>query len=273
MRLEHEEEDVMLDTADTNTETKKRDRENAMATSTLTRRLVRATTRSFVLPPRAYALRSFASESSASDASASGAAAAAAGAAAAAPPPPADAAAALRAEVEALTKKLKEAKDAQLYQLAEMENVRRIASADVRRAREYACQPMAKSLLLALDNLDSALRAAAPALEGLPAGAGAGAGAGAPLAKPFTDLVEGLRATHRIFVKVLGEHGAVQFGAVGDKFDANKFDAISLVPAAAAAGADAPQAGHVHSVLQSGYMFKDRVMRPCQCLVVEGKAK
>ena len=71
----------------------------------------------------------------------------------------------LRAEVEALTKKLKESRDAHLYQLAEMENVRRIASADVRRAREYACQPMAKSLLLALDNLDSALRAAAPALS------------------------------------------------------------------------------------------------------------
>ena len=213
-------------------------------------------------------------------------AASAAGAAAGAPappppppPPPADAAAALRAEVADLTKKLKEAKDAHLYQLAEMENVRRIASADVRRAREYACQPMAKSLLLALDNLDSALRAAAPAQALLAAGGGGGGGggggnggeAGGALAKPFGDLVEGLRATHRIFVKVLGEHGAVQFGAAGDKFDPHKFDAISLLtPAADGAG---PQAGHVHTILQSGYMFKDRVLRPCQCLVVEGKAK
>ena len=136
--------------------------------------------------------------------------------------------------------------------------------------REYACQPMAKSLLLALDNLESALRAAAPALATAESATAASGGAGG-LAKPFVDLVEGLRATHRIFVKVLGEHGTQQFGAAGDKFDPHRYDAMSLVPAAA--DGSGPQAGQVHTVLQSGYSFKDRVLRPCQCLVVEGKAK
>jgi molecular chaperone GrpE len=172
---------------------------------------------------------------------------------------------------DAARAKLKEAESGRIYQLAEMENVRRIASTDVRKAKEYACQPMAKGLLLALDNLDSALRAASPALaiaEGAGAGAGAQAEKGA-LAKPFTDLVEGLRATRRIFVKVMSEHGATQFGAVGDKFDANKFDAVVLAPPAAGGAGPAP--GHVAQVLQSGYMFKDRVLRPCQVVVVDSK--
>ena len=56
-------------------------------------------------------------------------------------------------------KKLKESIDERRYQLAEMENVRRIAAVDVRKAREYAAQPVAKGLLLALDNIESALRA------------------------------------------------------------------------------------------------------------------
>jgi molecular chaperone GrpE (heat shock protein) len=46
-----------------------------------------------------------------------------------------------------------------------MENVRRIASIDVKKAKEYACQPMLKGLLLAFDNLESAFRAAVPTVD------------------------------------------------------------------------------------------------------------
>ena len=167
----------------------------------------------------------------------------------------------LQTEVDAAKKKLKELSDERIYQLAEMENVRRIASIDVKKAKEYACQPMAKGLLLALDNLESALRAAGPSVEAVTNGKIDGGALG----KPFSDLVEGLQATERIFVKVIGEHGTTQFGKVGDKFDATKYDAMTLVPPSAGGS----QPGHVQHILQSGYLFKDRVLRPCQCIVVD----
>ena len=43
--------------------------------------------------------------------------------------------------------------------------MRRIASIDVKKAKEYACQPMLKGLLLAFDNLESAFRAAVPTVD------------------------------------------------------------------------------------------------------------
>lgn len=167
----------------------------------------------------------------------------------------------LQTEIEVTKKKVKELSDDRIYQLAEMENVRRIASIDVKKAKEYACQPMAKGLLLALDNLESALRAAGPTVDAVKNGKIDGGA----LAKPFSDLVEGLQATERIFVKVIGEHGTTKFGTVGDKFDATRYDAMSLVPPAT----DGQKPGHVQHVIQSGYNFKDRVLRPCQCFVVD----
>jgi len=167
----------------------------------------------------------------------------------------------LQTEIDATKKKVKELSDDRIYQLAEMENVRRIASIDVKKAKEYACQPMAKGLLLALDNLESALRAAGPTVDAVKNGKIDAVA----LAKPFSDLVEGLQATERIFVKVIGEHGTTKFGTVGDKFDATRYDAMSLVPPAT----DGQKPGHVQHVIQSGYNFKDRVLRPCQCFVVD----
>jgi molecular chaperone GrpE len=167
----------------------------------------------------------------------------------------------LQTEIDVTKKKVKELSDDRIYQLAEMENVRRIASIDVKKAKEYACQPMAKGLLLALDNLESALRAAGPTVDAIKNGKIDGDA----LAKPFSDLVEGLQATERIFVKVIGEHGTTKFGTVGDKFDATRYDAMSLVPPTT----DGQKPGHVQHVIQSGYNFKDRVLRPCQCFVVD----
>jgi molecular chaperone GrpE len=132
--------------------------------------------------------------------------------------------------------------------MAEMENTRRIAAVDVKKAKDYALAPVAKSLLLALDTLDSALRAVPPGEVGGN--------------KALSNLMDGLNGTQKIFAKVLGEHGVARFGAVGDKFDANKYDAVSSAPAANGA-----EPNTVASVYQVGYTLKDRVLRPAQVVV------
>lgn len=135
-----------------------------------------------------------------------------------------------------------------MYLVAEMDNVRRIAKVDVDKARAYAAQPIAKGLLLAVDNLAITTAAITPDLA---------AGNAGVLA-----LGEGVGATLKIFLKVLGEHGVAQFGAPGERFNPNVHEAVAMVPAAAG-----QEANSVVAVLKVGYMFKDRVLRPAQVTV------
>jgi molecular chaperone GrpE len=138
--------------------------------------------------------------------------------------------------------------ESRAYLVAEMENVRRIAKVDVDKARTYAAQPIAKGLLLAVDNLSITSAAITPDL-----------GAGNPA---VAALGEGVGATLKIFLKVLGEHGVAQFGAPGEKFNPNVHEAVAMLPAQAD-----QQPNTVVNVLKVGYMFKDRVLRPAQVTV------
>jgi molecular chaperone GrpE len=171
-----------------------------------------------------------------------------------APPPAApDAAAAaeaasLRAELDATRLKLKDALESRAYLAAEAENARRIAKLDVEKARAYAAQPIAKGLLLAVDNLAIAQAALTPEVV-----------SSSPAVRA---LAEGVGATSKIFLKVLGEHGVAQFGAAGEKFNPNVHEAVSMQPAPAGA-----EPNTIMHVLKTGFMFKDRVLRPAQVIV------
>jgi molecular chaperone GrpE len=129
--------------------------------------------------------------------------------------------------------------------LAEMENVRRIAKNDVDKANTYAIQKFAKNLLGTSDNL-------ARAIEAVPDDALVDA----PPA--LVSLHEGVVMTEKELTKVFNSVGIEKFGAVGDVFDPNKYEAMfeyedeSLEP------------GSVGQVITTGYSFKDRVLRPAQ---------
>jgi len=174
--------------------------------------------------------------------SADAATAAATAAAGAAPAAPADELAAARAALEAANAALAEAKEARVYLAAEMENVRRIARVDVDRARAFGAQPLAKALLAPVDCL---------------AAADAGGGAASAAA-----LAEGVAATLKLLLKALAEHGVAQYGAPGEKFNPNVHEAVAMLPAV---GDAVP--GTVAAVLKTGFMFKDRVLRPAQVTV------
>lgn len=154
-------------------------------------------------------------------------------------------------EVAKLRASLAEANSGRMRLLADMENVRAIARRDVEQGKAYALQSFSKRLLDVVDNLDRAVGSVPTDMRSKDA-------AGPVLYNLFV----GVDATHRDFVKLLGQQGIEPFGKAGDKFDANRHEAMIEVPAT-----DAAPAGTVAQVLKTGFLLKDRVLRAAQVTV------
>ena len=155
---------------------------------------------------------------------------------AAAPPPAPPSAEHKLAELEA---RHAEVSDAFLRAKAETENARRRADDEVAKARKYAVEGFADSLLPVKDSLEAAIANPSAAPE---------------------QMLEGVHATLRQLAAALERNKVVEINpAAGTKFDPHQHQAISVV----ALGADAAQEPNsVVAVLQKGYLIADRVLRP-----------
>ena len=140
------------------------------------------------------------------------------------------------AELEA---KHAEVADAYLRAKADAENTRRRADEDVSKARKFAVESFADSLLPVKDSLEAAISI--------------------PAATP-EQLLEGVHATLRQLSAALERNKVIEINpATGTRFDPHQHQAISVVPVPA----DAAQgANTVVAVLQKGYLISDRVLRP-----------
>jgi molecular chaperone GrpE len=166
-------------------------------------------------------------------------------------------------ELQRLRGQLAESHAGRLRLMADMENVRSIARRDVDQSKVYALQSFAKKILDVVDNLQRAVESVPSELRS----AGSKEADAAKVASVLTNLFIGVDATQRDFVKLLGQQGIEPFGAVGEKFDANRHEALLEVPATA----DVP-AGSVSSVLKTGWILKDRVLRAAQVAVAVKQA-
>ncbi|RPH44777.1 MAG: nucleotide exchange factor GrpE [Burkholderiales bacterium] len=126
---------------------------------------------------------------------------------------------------------------------AEMENLRKRGQLDVAAAHKYAIEGFAESLLPVRDSLEMALKVDTPTVE---------------------NLREGVEATLRLLAGAFDRHKLMVIDPVGEKFDPNRHQAISMIPSG-----DVP-ANHVVSVLQKGYLINDRVLRPALVTVRGG---
>jgi Molecular chaperone GrpE (heat shock protein) len=128
-----------------------------------------------------------------------------------------------------------ELSDAYLRAKAEIENTRRRADDEVGKARKFAVESFAESLLPVKDSLEAAIAI--------------------PAATP-EQLLEGVHATLRQLAAALERNKVVEVNPpAGAKFDPHQHQAISVVPA--------PQEPNtVVAVLQKGYLIADRVLRP-----------
>ena len=143
--------------------------------------------------------------------------------------------AAAQAEVATLTAKNTELADSYLRAKAESENSRRRADEEVSKARKFALESFAESLLPVADSLE--------------------AGLNLPSATP-EQIKEGALATLKQLKAALERNRVMQIDpAAGTKFDPHHHQAISMVPSDL-------EANTVVTVLQKGYLIADRVLRP-----------
>jgi molecular chaperone GrpE len=141
----------------------------------------------------------------------------------------------LQDELAALRAKSGELADQFLRAKAEAENARRRAEEEISKARKFAVESFAESLLPVTDSLEAGLliKDASP-----------------------DQIKEGAQATLRQLTAALERNKVVAINPTpGTKFDPHQHQAISVVPSDLEANA-------IVSVLQKGYLISDRVLRP-----------
>jgi molecular chaperone GrpE len=137
-----------------------------------------------------------------------------------------------------------EANDAFLRAKAEAENARRRADEEVGKARKFAIESFADSLLPVKDSLEAAIAIQNATPE---------------------QLLEGVHATLRQLGQALERNKVLPINPpAGTRFDPHQHQAISVVPAE-------QEANTVVTVLQKGYLIADRVLRPALVTVAAAK--
>lgn len=125
--------------------------------------------------------------------------------------------------------------DAYLRAKAEVENIRRRSDEEISKARKYAVETFAESLLPVMDSMEAAIAMPDAKVE---------------------QVLEGIHATRRQLISALERNKVLEINpATGVKFDPHQHQAISVVPAD-------QEANTVVMVLQKGYLIADRVLRP-----------
>ena len=143
--------------------------------------------------------------------------------------------AAAQAEVATLNAKNTELADSYLRAKAETENARRRADDEVSKARKYALESFAESLLPVADSLEAGLSISQATPE---------------------QIREGAEATLKQLKSALERNKVIAIDPpAGTKFDPHQHQAISMVPAE-------QEANTVVGVLQKGYLIAERVLRP-----------
>jgi molecular chaperone GrpE len=146
--------------------------------------------------------------------------------------------------LDTLHDELSQAKDAALRAQAEAQNARRRSEQDVERARKYALERFSGDLLTVVDNLERAAEAAA--------------GSGEEAVKP---IAEGVNLTLKSLLDVLGKYHIEIIDPVGEPFDPNLHQAMTMVP-----NPDM-EPNTVMDVMQRGYSLSGRLLRPAMVIV------
>lgn len=150
----------------------------------------------------------------------------------------------LQEELAALQAKSGELADQYLRAKAEADNARRRAEEEIAKARKFAVESFAESMLPVCDSLEAGLVIKDATAE---------------------QIREGAQATLRQLHAALERNKVMGINpAAGSKFDPHQHQAISVVPSEL-------EANTVVSVLQKGYSIADRVLRPALVTVAAPK--
>ncbi|AOY89947.1 nucleotide exchange factor GrpE [Marinobacter salinus] len=151
-------------------------------------------------------------------------------------------------EVEVLKAQVQEAQEQMLRSQAEMQNVRRRAEIDVEKAHKFALEKFVKELLPVADSLEKAV-------ESTEANENTG--------ELVASIREGVEMTLNLFTASLKKFNVEQLNPVGEPFDPQQHEAMSMVPAPDA------EPNSVVAVVQKGYLLNGRVVRPAMVVVAK----
>ena len=148
------------------------------------------------------------------------------------------------ARLAELQAKHAEVSDAFLRAKAEAENTRRRADEEIAKARKFAIESFADSLLPVRDSLEATTAIADASNE---------------------QLLQGVHATLKLLTQALERNRVLEINPpTGTRFDPHQHQAISMVPAA-------QEANTIVAVLQKGYLIAERVLRPALVTVAAPK--
>ena len=148
-------------------------------------------------------------------------------------------------ELEAqLAETAKKEQDLLLRSRAEIDNIRRRTEQDVEKAHKFALEKFAKDILNTIDNLERALATPANKED-----------------ENIKALFDGVELTLKELLSTVSRFGVEPVGAVGDTFNPDLHQAISMQPA------EGFTTNQITTVLQKGYTLNGRVIRPAMVMV------
>ena len=147
-------------------------------------------------------------------------------------------------ESPSLEEEIESLKDQVLRAKAEVQNVRRVAEQEVRKARLYGVESLAKNFLSVGDNLERAI-------ESLNEDS-----------KP-EDLEEGLRLILKSYEDALETGGIISIDPKGEPFNPEQHEALSVIEN------EDLEPNSIIEVIQRGFMIQDRVLRPAKVIVTQ----
>ena len=153
------------------------------------------------------------------------------------------------ARIAKLQSDIERLNDRTLRAQADAQNIKRRAEQEMEKARKYALERFAGELLPVVDNLERALEAASGDDEAI---------------KP---IAEGVELTLKSFQDVLRKFQVEPVDPVGEPFDPQRHQAMSLI--------DNPDAepNTVLAVMQKGYTLNERLLRPAMVVVSKAPAR
>ena len=134
--------------------------------------------------------------------------------------------------------------DILLRSRAEIENLRRRTEQDVEKAHKFALEKFSKDILNTIDNLERALATPANKED-----------------ESVKALFDGVELTLKELVSTVSRFGVEAVGVVGETFNPDLHQAISMQPA------EGFETNQISVVLQKGYTLNGRVIRPAMVMV------
>ncbi len=135
-----------------------------------------------------------------------------------------------------------ESRDAMLRMQAEMENLRKRLIREHEKSRRRTLERFMGDLLPVRDSLERGLEAASQTAT-------------------VDALIEGKQLIMKLLTKVMDTHGLETIDPVGEAFDPQKHEAMTMIPS------EEHDENTVINVLEKGYQLHDRLIRPAKVVV------